>query len=95
MVPVRVNAPDPVLTNAPEPEMTPEKVESAAVPVVRVFALSKTLPPVAPTPDRVPMVSLAATSKVAPEATATELASAIALPPETVSVPMLIVVAPL
>ena len=61
-----------------------------------VFAPSVTLPPAAPPPERLPIVSLFARLSVAPATFAmlTCEASEMALPPDAVSIPALMLVAP-
>ena len=76
--------------NAVEPPLPP--VVSVAAPA----ALLVTLPPAAPPPARLPIVSLAARSSATPAVLASTTApvSAMALPPDTASVPAFTVVLP-
>ena len=83
--------PVPVLVRPPVPPIAPEKV--VAPPdrlTVRVWPPSVT----EPAPLSEPIVSAAPSSSVAPELTVTAPVSAMALPPETASVPVLTVVTP-
>ena len=81
----------PVLVRAPVPLITPDTVVfEFAPPTVRVFEPSAMLP----APAIEPTVSLAPRFKTAPLETLTTPVSAIALPPLTLSVPALMVVAP-
>ena len=94
LVPDKVNAkvaaPDWVAVNPPVPLMPPEKVVSAVMVVVRLL-----LPRVMePAPDRLPIVSLLESAKVAPLATVTAPELLIALPPLTVKVPASMLVVP-
>ena len=87
----------PALLKLPVPETTPAKVWFAPCVTVRVPALTFTVPPVAPPPDRVPIVSvLPLTSSVTPTAFASVTAPASARTPlaPNLTVPALMSVPP-
>ena len=89
--------PAPALMRPPVPVIRPAKAVSlSSPPVVSVFTLSCTVPPVVGvSPASEPIVSLAWRLSNAPDATVTALVSVIAAPPETLSTPALTFVAPL
>ena len=85
------SVPVPAFVKPPLPAVVPvNAVEPLLPPAVSVLAASAT----EPAPARLPIVSLAPSESVAPEATVTALASPMAEPPDVASVPVLIVVAP-
>ena len=90
MAPLSVKLPLPSLVMPPVPLAAPLKVVLVASPVLRVLAPRVRLP----APAREPMVSAVSRFRVAPLATVTAPVLAIALPPDRLSVPALMLVRP-
>ena len=93
MVPDKVSVPAPALVNPPVPPIAPANAVLFRSPAVRVLLPRVTVVP--DTPAKEPAVSLALSVKVAPDVPRTTApVSAMALPPDKVSVPALTVVVP-
>ena len=93
MVPDSVSVPAPTFVKPPVPPMAPANAVLFASPAVSVLLPKLTVVP--DTPAKEPTVSLALSVKVAPDVPRTTApVSAMALPPDKVSVPALTVVVP-
>ena len=97
LAPVSVSVPPPCLTNPPVPPITPAKTVEFDVPAVRLLAPSATMLPATPPRSWIvwPPVLPAMSNVVPAAARSTPLDEAMLPPPESASVPALIVVTPL